>query len=61
MSDSPAKTTNSKLSISEAHALAPECAAFVQKMRQAFGAESVFVLFVEEEGRVLLDRRQRIG
>ena len=58
MSESLAKTT--KLSISEAHALAPNCAEFVKKMRQAFGPE-VLVLYVEENGRVLLDKRQRTG
>ena len=60
MSASPVKTTK-RLSASEAHALAPLCAEFVKKMRQAFGEESVSVLYVEEKGRVLLDKRQHTG
>jgi hypothetical protein len=55
MSESPAKTT--KLSISEAHAVAPKCAEFVTSMRQAFGAENVLVLYVEENGKTLVDKR----
>ena len=60
MSASRAKTTK-KLSISEAHALAPLCAEFVKKMRQAFGEENVSVLYVEEVGKVVLDKRPPTG
>lgn len=55
MSANQAKTTKKKLSVSEAHALAPVCAEFVKQMRAAFG--EIEVLYVEENGRVLIDKR----
>lgn len=50
MSASPDKTTKKKLSVSEAHARAPQAAKFVKAMREAFGEENVTVLYVEENG-----------
>lgn len=39
------------------HAKAPVCAAFVKAMRAVFGEDQVTVVYVKENGVVLVDRR----